>query len=191
MPADVFFQVLEDASVKIVVLEPRLINIIEGEDWRAPIMAYLYHYYESDNTNEQIRIQQWARACQIIGNNLYKASVSGPLSWCLSKAEGQEILSEVHGGICGGHIGAHALAGKVLRQGFYWAALIDDAPKLVSTCEDYQFFPPLQVSRTTFVVDRPILAPAEVGHRYRWQTHTGTRKLHLRYRGGGMLHQVG
>jgi hypothetical protein len=35
MPADVFFQVLEDASVKIVLPEPRVINIIEGEDWRA------------------------------------------------------------------------------------------------------------------------------------------------------------
>jgi hypothetical protein len=32
MPADVFFQVLEDALVKIVPPEPRAINIIEGED---------------------------------------------------------------------------------------------------------------------------------------------------------------
>jgi hypothetical protein len=52
MSADVFFQVLEDASVKTIPLEPRVINIIEGEDWRAPIMAYLCHYYEPDNKNE-------------------------------------------------------------------------------------------------------------------------------------------
>jgi dihydrodipicolinate reductase len=32
MSADVFFQVTEDASVKTVLPEPRLINIIEGED---------------------------------------------------------------------------------------------------------------------------------------------------------------
>jgi hypothetical protein len=32
MLADVFFQVLEDASVKIVPSEPRVVNIIEGED---------------------------------------------------------------------------------------------------------------------------------------------------------------
>jgi hypothetical protein len=38
MSVDVFFQVLEDASVKTVLSEPRVINIIEGEDWRAPIM---------------------------------------------------------------------------------------------------------------------------------------------------------
>jgi hypothetical protein len=32
MPADVFFHVLKDASIKIVLLEPSVINIIEGED---------------------------------------------------------------------------------------------------------------------------------------------------------------
>jgi hypothetical protein len=35
MHADVFFQVIKDASVKTVLSEPRLINIIEGGDWRA------------------------------------------------------------------------------------------------------------------------------------------------------------
>jgi hypothetical protein len=38
LPTDMFFQVIEDASVKIILPEPRLINII-GEDWRASIMA--------------------------------------------------------------------------------------------------------------------------------------------------------
>jgi hypothetical protein len=32
MPANVFFKVIEEASVKTVIPEPRLINIIEGED---------------------------------------------------------------------------------------------------------------------------------------------------------------
>jgi hypothetical protein len=49
MPTDVFFQVLEDASIKTVLSEPRVINIIEGEDWRAPIMGYLRHYCKPDN----------------------------------------------------------------------------------------------------------------------------------------------
>jgi hypothetical protein len=56
----------------------------------------------------------------------------------LRKAEGQEIPSEVQAGICEGHIGAYALAAKVLRQGFYWPTMIDDAAKLVSTCEACQ-----------------------------------------------------
>jgi hypothetical protein len=82
-------------------------------------MAYLHHYYEPDTTVEQIRMQQRARAYQIVDNDLYKVSISDPLLHCISKEEGQQILMEVHAGVCGGHIGARALAAKVLQQGFY------------------------------------------------------------------------
>jgi hypothetical protein len=53
MPANIFFQVIEEGLVKTVVPKPRLINMIHGEDWRALIMAYLHHYYEPDIINEQ------------------------------------------------------------------------------------------------------------------------------------------
>jgi hypothetical protein len=78
-------------------------------------MAYLRHYYESDTTIEQIRMQQRAQSYQIVDNDLYKISISGPLLCCVDRKEGQQILSEVHVGVCGGHIGARALAAKVLR----------------------------------------------------------------------------
>jgi hypothetical protein len=103
-------------------------------------MACLRHYYELDSKNEQIRLQQRAKDYQIVGNELYKISISGPLLYRVSKIEGQEILQEVHAGICGGHISAHALVAKVLRQGFYLPAMIDDAAKIVVTCEAYQKF---------------------------------------------------
>jgi hypothetical protein len=45
LSADLFFHVIEDASVKMFEPEPRLINVIEGEDWRAPIIACLHHDY--------------------------------------------------------------------------------------------------------------------------------------------------
>jgi hypothetical protein len=79
LPADVFFHVLEDASVKTVLPEPRLVNIIKGEDWRASIMAYLRNYYEPDSANKQTKMQQRVKDYQIVGNELYKTSVSGPL----------------------------------------------------------------------------------------------------------------
>jgi hypothetical protein len=69
--------------------------------------------------NEQIRLQQQAKDYQIVENELYKTSVSGPLLYCISKIEDQELLSEVRAGICRGHISAHALAAKVHWQGFY------------------------------------------------------------------------
>jgi hypothetical protein len=59
LPLDVFFQVIEDPSV----------NIIQ-EDWQAPIMVYLCHYYEPGSNKESIRIQQRAKAYQIIEDEL-------------------------------------------------------------------------------------------------------------------------
>jgi hypothetical protein len=62
-------------------------------------MVYLYRYYESKNATEYSRLQQRARAYPIVDNDLYKTSVSGPLLWCAIKAEGQELLLEIHAGI--------------------------------------------------------------------------------------------
>jgi hypothetical protein len=78
LPADVFLQIISDASIKTIDSKPRVINIIQGEYWRAPIMAYLHHYYEPDTTVEQIRMQQKAQAYQIVDNDLYKILISGP-----------------------------------------------------------------------------------------------------------------
>jgi hypothetical protein len=49
-------------------------------------------------------------------------------------------LSEIYAGVCSGHIRARALAAKILWQGFYWLAMIDDAMKLVSTGQACQKF---------------------------------------------------
>jgi hypothetical protein len=99
LPAYVFLQTISEALIKTIEPEPRVINIIQGEDWQAPIMANLCHYYELDSAVEQIRMQQRAQSYQIVDNNLYKISVSGPLLRCVNKEEGQQILSAVHTGV--------------------------------------------------------------------------------------------
>jgi hypothetical protein len=61
MAPDVFYQVLGDTSVKALLSEPRLINIIKGEDWRAPIMTYLRHYYEPNSTTKKLECSSGPR----------------------------------------------------------------------------------------------------------------------------------
>ena len=58
---------------------------------------------------------------------------------CISQEEGLELLAEIHGGICGSHIGSRALAGKAFRQGFLWPTALQDATTLVTKCEACQF----------------------------------------------------
>jgi hypothetical protein len=57
LPPDVFLQAIEDPSVKIVEPEPRMVNVMQGEVWRAQIMAYLCHHYEPNNNTEWTRMQ--------------------------------------------------------------------------------------------------------------------------------------
>jgi hypothetical protein len=72
LPIDVFFQVVSNASIKTVEMEPMVMNLIEGEDWHMPIKACLRHYYKPGNAKEHIRMQQRAKEYQIIGNDLYE-----------------------------------------------------------------------------------------------------------------------
>jgi hypothetical protein len=33
LPADIFLQIISDASIKTIDPEPRIINVLQGEDW--------------------------------------------------------------------------------------------------------------------------------------------------------------
>jgi hypothetical protein len=81
--------------------------------------------------------------------------------------EGKEMLAQTRAGICRGHIGARALTAKVFKQGFYWPSIIDDASKLVTTCQS------CQKSHHTFI------AAAEMGHRHCRTIDNSTRKLQV------------
>jgi hypothetical protein len=144
----------------------------------------LHHYYKPNNTAKHNRMQQRDRAYKIFDNDLYKTSTSGLLLRCVSKAEGQELLLEIHAGICGDHIGTRVVSAKVLRQGFYWPAIIDDVAKLVSMCEACQKFSHRsKAPAQPLVVNSPVVASPVMGHRHRHQANTSAGQLHL-HRGG-------
>jgi hypothetical protein len=54
----------------------------------------------------------------IIEGELYKHKVCSPLLKCLSRTEGQELVKEIHVGLCGAHIGSRPLLGKFLDKVF-------------------------------------------------------------------------
>jgi hypothetical protein len=74
------------------------------------------------------------------GKELYHCSPSGILQRCISIAEGQELLREIHSGACGHHAAPRALVGNAFRQGFYWPTAVADATRIVRTCEGCQFY---------------------------------------------------
>jgi hypothetical protein len=82
------------------------------------------------------KLGDWrAKSFILLGDEkeLYHRSPSGILQRCISIAEGQELLQEIHSGACGHHVAPRALVGNTFRQGFYWPTAVADATRIVRT----------------------------------------------------------
>jgi hypothetical protein len=96
------------------------ISLVHSEDWRTEIISFLQgNCLLDDEAYNNKRMEARTRSYVIIEGELYKHGVCSPLLKCLSRAEGVELMKEIHAGLCGSHIGSRPLLGKVFRQGFY------------------------------------------------------------------------
>jgi hypothetical protein len=62
---------------------------------------------------------------------LYKKSITGVLQRCVTPQEGQDILKDIHAGVCRHHASSRAIAAKAFHAGFYWLTVIEDAKDIV------------------------------------------------------------
>jgi hypothetical protein len=129
MPPDVFFEIIKEPSIK--ESKPKIVNVVETPDWRAEIMAYLRGHYEPQDELQEKRLKQRARGYAVVNGELYKSGVTEPWLRCITSEKGLELLKEIHSGFSGAHIGTRALAGKAIKQGFYWHTINIDAKALV------------------------------------------------------------
>jgi hypothetical protein len=119
MPPDIFFEILTAPSTRPDKQPLSIVNAIACLDWRAPIIAFLRGHYELVEIHDLKRMQARARGYILKDNNLLKFGVCAPLLKCITQDQGMELMKEIHGGMCGSHIAARALAEKAFRQGFY------------------------------------------------------------------------
>ena len=102
--------------------------------WMDPIWDYIIDGSLRDDLKEAARIR--ARSARFTNHkgSLYKRGFFSHFLKCIAGKDIEYVLREVHEGICGNHIGARTLAGKVLRQGYYWPTILKDATDLVKKC---------------------------------------------------------
>jgi hypothetical protein len=138
LPSEVFFETIKAPSVELMERAVLTISPVHSEDWRTEIISFLQGNCFSDDEVYNKTMKARTRPYVIIEGELYKYGVCSPLLKCLSKADGQELMKEIHAGLCGSHIGSRPLLGKVFRQGFYWSKTASDAANLVQKCENCQ-----------------------------------------------------
>jgi hypothetical protein len=136
MPPDVFFEIIKELSIKEE--KPKIVNVVETPDSREKMMAYLRGHYELQDELEEKRLKQKARNYAVVNGELYKSGFTEPWLRCITFEKGLELLKEIYSGFCGAHIGTRALAGKAIKQGFYWPTINIDAKTLVRQCEACQ-----------------------------------------------------
>ncbi|RVX22960.1 Transposon Ty3-G Gag-Pol polyprotein [Vitis vinifera] len=111
-----------DATVRPLLIESRsaptcccLIDDAEPDDG-LPWYHDIYHflrlgvYPEAATTKEKRGLRQLAARFVICGETLYRRSPDGMLLLCLDRASADQVMREVHAGVCGSHMGGHMLA---------------------------------------------------------------------------------
>jgi ribonuclease HI len=158
VPPNVFSRDIYQPSVKINdTPEPEGTSAVEGEalriegerngvapnqNWQTPYLEYLLRGELPLDKAEARRLARRAKSFILLGDEkeLYHRSPSGILQRCISVAQGQELLQEIHSGACGHHAAPRALVGNAFRQGFYWPTAVVDATRIVRSCQGCQFY---------------------------------------------------
>ena len=120
---------LDNREVSPVMSEP---------SWMDPIWDYLVDGTLPGDPKEASKHRARLARFTVHRGTLYKRGFSRPILKCVGKEAANYILREVHEGICGNHIGARTLAGKTLRQGYYWPIMLKDTTELVIKCKACQ-----------------------------------------------------
>jgi hypothetical protein len=100
-------------------------GVAPNRNWQTPYLQYLHRGELPLDRAEARRVARRAKSFVLLGDEkeLYHRSPSDILQRCISIAEGQELLREIHSGACGHHVAPRALVGNAFRQGFYWPTL--------------------------------------------------------------------
>ncbi|GKV52282.1 hypothetical protein SLEP1_g58870 [Rubroshorea leprosula] len=135
----VYIEILNEPSFQTTgVME--ISTDLDAPSWTDPIREYLLNGTVPEDKQEEMKLRRKASRYTLVCDILYKRSYSLPLLRCLTPYEAEYALREVHEGVCGNHVGARTLAHKVLRQGYYWPNMQEDAKKFVQRCQKCQFF---------------------------------------------------
>ena len=100
-----------------------------------PVWDYIIDGRLPDDPKEAAKIRTRSARFTNHKGSLYKRGFFTPILKYIAGKNIEYVLREVHEGICGNHIGGRTLAGKVMRQGYYWPTILKDATDLVKKCK--------------------------------------------------------
>ncbi|CAL9019077.1 unnamed protein product [Prunus brigantina] len=128
---NIHMEILDQPSTRA----PLICAIDHSLTWMDPILQFLQNQTLPADPAEARRVRYRSARYLILNGALYKRGFSLPYLRCLTPEEGNYVLKEIHGGICGSHLGARSLAHKAIRQGYFWPSLHTDAQAFTQKCD--------------------------------------------------------
>jgi hypothetical protein len=85
-------------------------------DWRQPFIDYLREQKVPSDKNLAEQLILHAKSYVLVGDKLCRRGASsGVLKKCVPREEGNDILEEIHKGVCGNHTSSRTLVSKAFR----------------------------------------------------------------------------
>jgi hypothetical protein len=122
VPSGVFWEEIVERSIKSnksstvaslgATSESEEVMMIE-ETWMQSYLTYMINKQLPEDPVEAKRITRRLKAFVVLEGKLHKKSITGVLQRCVTPQEGQSILKDIHGGVCGHHASSRAIAESV------------------------------------------------------------------------------
>ncbi|KAL8108608.1 hypothetical protein AgCh_024904 [Apium graveolens] len=132
LDCSVSFEELHKPSIE----SREVLEIESNQNWMTPFINYLEKGELLEDKGKTQRLKTKAAKFFLEEALLYRRTFSSLISKCVGPEEAKYCLAEVHEGICGDHMSAKALAYKIIRQGYYWPTIHQDAIEFVKNARN-------------------------------------------------------
>ena len=105
-----------------------------------PILSYLQDGRLPQDVEKARKVRKRVARFKILNDALYKRGFSKPYMKCVDEGEAKYILEEIHKGIYRDHAGPKSLVRKIIRTGYFWPTMQNDAREFIKRCDKYQRF---------------------------------------------------
>ena len=135
LPKGVPLQLVPFSSI---VKEAEVFPVSRPPCWMDPIADYLQSDTLPTDPDQARRLKRIATRYCLVEGCLYRKGKSLPLLKCLHPDDARWVLNEIHLGDYGNHVSGETLAYQVIRMGYYWPTIHQDAMQFARSCEACQ-----------------------------------------------------
>jgi hypothetical protein len=100
------------------------------------IREYLDNQLSSDDNAKVEHLACKSRMYHLIDRVLYRQDANRMMMKCISRAQGIELLKDIHKGVCGSHSSWHSIIIKAFKHGFYLPIAKDEVMEVIKKCKE-------------------------------------------------------